>query len=107
MKGVANPGALESMPNVAAWLRHSHAAGRIVCEAYPADLDAETRNRVLALENVLILVEAYDEKLDLASRNLPFVSVLPVSAVDPRSLLSHDHVLATVAAVRMLEEKLS
>lgn len=54
MKGVANPGALESMPNVAAWLRHSHAAGRIVCEAYPADLDAETRNRVLALENVLV-----------------------------------------------------
>jgi PPK2 family polyphosphate:nucleotide phosphotransferase len=61
----------------------------------------------LALENVLILVEAYDEKLDLASRNLPFVSVLPVGAVDPRSLLSHDHVLATVAAVRLLEEKLS
>src|SRR5512146_642765 len=61
----------------------------------------------LNLENVLILVEAYDEKLDLASRNLPFVSVLPVGAVDPRSLLSHDHVLATVAAVRMLEEKLS
>src|SRR5512139_1145008 len=61
----------------------------------------------LNLENVLILVEAYDEKLDLASRNLPFVSVLPVGSVDPRSLLSHDHVLATVAAVRMLEEKLS
>ena len=65
------------------------------------------RLKELALENVLILVEAYDEKLDLASRNLPFVSVLPVGAVDPRSLLSHDHVLATVAAVRMLEEKLS
>ena len=65
------------------------------------------RLKELSLENVLILVEAYDEKLDLASRNLPFVSVLPVGAVDPRSLLSHDHVLATVAAVRMLEEKLS
>jgi large subunit ribosomal protein L4 len=61
----------------------------------------------LSLENVLIVVEAYDEKLDLASRNLPGVAVLPVAAIDPRSLLSHDHVLATVAAVRMLEEKLS
>jgi large subunit ribosomal protein L4 len=61
----------------------------------------------LGLGNVLILVEAYDKKLDLASRNLPGVAVLPVAAVDPRSLLSHDHVLATVAAVRMLEEKLS
>jgi large subunit ribosomal protein L4 len=56
---------------------------------------------------VLILVEAYDEKLDLASRNLHGVSVLPVAAIDPRSLLSHDRVLATVGAVRMLEEKLS
>jgi len=61
----------------------------------------------LGLDNVLILVEAYDEKLDLASRNLVGVSVLPVAAIDPRSLLGHDHVLATVGAVRMLEEKLS
>jgi large subunit ribosomal protein L4 len=61
----------------------------------------------LNLGNVLILVEAYDEKLDLASRNLLGVSVLPVSAVDPQSLLAHEHVLATVGAVRMLEEKLA
>jgi large subunit ribosomal protein L4 len=61
----------------------------------------------LKLDNVLILVEAHDEKLDLASRNLHGVSVLPVAAIDPRSLMSHDHVLATVAAVRMLEERLS
>jgi len=59
------------------------------------------------LSNVLILVEAYDEKLDLASRNLPFVSVLPVTGVDPVSLLRHEKVLATVGAVRMLEEKLA
>ena len=57
--------------------------------------------------DVLILVEAYDEKLDLASRNLPGVAVLPVAAIDPRSLLAHEHVLATVGAVRMLEERLA
>lgn len=57
--------------------------------------------------DVLILVEAYDEKLDLASRNLPGVAVLPVAAIDPRSLLAHGHVLATVGAVRMLEERLA
>jgi len=65
------------------------------------------RLKDLKLENVLILLEAPDEKLALASRNLHGVSVLPVASVDPRSLLSHDHVLATVAAVRMLEERLS
>jgi large subunit ribosomal protein L4 len=58
-------------------------------------------------DNVLILVEAHDEKLELASRNLFGVSVLPVASLDPRSLLSHDRVLATVGAIRMLEEKLA
>jgi large subunit ribosomal protein L4 len=61
----------------------------------------------LNLDNVLIVVEAYDEKLELASRNLIGVSVLPVSAVDPVSLIRHERVLATVGAIRMLEEKLA
>ncbi len=77
------------------------------------DLEAP-KTRLLAAKlrdmghaDVLILVEAYDEKLHLASRNLMGVTVLPVAAIDPVSLLGHEHVLATVAAVRMLEEKLA
>ena len=66
-----------------------------------------TRLKELDLADVLIVVEAYDEKLDLASRNLHGVSVLPVSAVDPVSLIRHERVLATVGAIRMLEEKLA
>lgn len=58
-------------------------------------------------DNVLVLVEAFDEKLALASRNLPYIDVLPVSALDPLSLARHDKVLATVAAVRLLEERLA
>jgi carbonic anhydrase len=42
------------MPNVAAWLRHSHAADRIVCEAYPDDIAPHDRLRALALENVVV-----------------------------------------------------
>ena len=57
--------------------------------------------------NVLVLVEAYDEKLELAARNLPYIDVLPVSALDPLSLARHDQILATVAAVRLLEERLA
>ena len=66
-----------------------------------------TRLKELGLNDVLIVVEAYDEKLELASRNLLGVTVLPVTAVDPVSLIRHERVLATVAAVRMLEEKLA
>ena len=39
---------------------------------------------------MLIVVEAYDEKLELASRNLPASTVLPVTAVDPVSLVRHE-----------------
>jgi large subunit ribosomal protein L4 len=65
------------------------------------------RLKELGLANVLILIEAHDEKLDLAARNLPYVDVLPVASVDPLSLASHQSVLATVGALRLLEERLA
>ena len=61
----------------------------------------------LGLDNVLILVEAYDEKLHLASRNLANVDVRTVANLDPLSLARYPKVLATVGALRMLEEKLA
>ena len=66
-----------------------------------------TKLKEMGLADVLIVVEAFDEKLELASRNLNGVTVLPVTAVDPVSLIRHERVLATVGAVRMLEEKLA
>jgi large subunit ribosomal protein L4 len=60
----------------------------------------------LALDDVLIIVEAADEKLTLAARNLPHVELLPAAAINPVSLARHDKVLATVGAVKMLEERL-
>ena len=62
--------------------------------------------KALSLDNVLIIVEAADEKLELAARNLPYVELLPASAVNPVSLARHDKVLATVGAVKLLEERL-
>ena len=62
--------------------------------------------KLLALGNVLIIVEALDEKLFLAARNLPGVEILAVGSVNPVSLVAHDKVLATVAAVKLIEERL-
>src|SRR5688572_5112418 len=59
------------------------------------------------LDHVLILIEAYDEKLHLAARNLANVDVLTVASLDPVSLARYPKVLATVGALRMLEEKLA
>ena len=60
----------------------------------------------LALEDVLILVEAPDERLSLAARNLPGVELLPASALNPVSLARHEKVLATIGAVKLIEERL-
>jgi large subunit ribosomal protein L4 len=59
-----------------------------------------------SLQSVLIVVEATDEKLFLAARNLPQVEVIEVSGLNPLSLARHDKVLMTVGAVKMLEERL-
>jgi large subunit ribosomal protein L4 len=59
-----------------------------------------------SLESVLIVVEASDQKLFLAARNLPRVEVIEVSTLNPLSLARHAKVLMTVGAVKMLEERL-
>lgn len=66
-----------------------------------------TKLKEFGLERVLILIEGFDEKLELAARNLPYVDVLPAASIDPLSLAKFQHVLATVGAVRVLEEKLA
>ena len=54
MKGLCCPHLLEPMPNVAAWLRHSHAAHSVVSQAYPQGLSEPDMIRAVALENVLV-----------------------------------------------------
>jgi large subunit ribosomal protein L4 len=58
------------------------------------------------LTRALILVEAYEEKLFLAARNIPHVEVMAVAALDPLSLVKHDKVIATVAALKLLDQRL-
>lgn len=82
----------------------------VVAESLSVDVP-KTKALLAQLEthgvsNVLIVVEAVDEKLFLAARNLPDVDVLPAAALDPLSLASHDKVLMTVGAVKMIEERL-
>jgi large subunit ribosomal protein L4 len=61
----------------------------------------------LNAERALILVEAFEEKLFLASRNLPHVEALTAGELDPVSLARHEKVIVTVGALKMLEERLA
>jgi large subunit ribosomal protein L4 len=65
-----------------------------------------TQLKSWSLESVLIIVEATDEKLYLASRNLPHVEVIDVTQINPLSLAAYDKVLMTVGAVKLVEERL-
>jgi len=74
---------------------------------------AEPKTKLLAsrlkswsLADVLIVVEAIDERLFRAARNLPHVEVIEATGLNPLALASHDKVLMTVGAVKMLEERL-
>lgn len=58
-------------------------------------------------DNVLVLVDGFDENLYLSSRNLPNVLVLEAQYIDPVSLVRFPNVVATKAAVRRLEEVLA
>ena len=60
----------------------------------------------LSVENALIVVEGFDANLCLAARNLVHVDVLDAASVDPVSLVGHENVVMTVAAVKLLEERL-
>jgi large subunit ribosomal protein L4 len=61
----------------------------------------------LGLDNVLIVNEAFDEKVFLSARNLPNVGICDVSAVDPVVLLRFEKVLITLPALKLIEERLT
>ncbi len=61
----------------------------------------------MELDNVLILNEAFDEKLFLAARNLPNVGICDVASMDPVVLIRFEKVLVSLPALKLIEERLS
>ena len=65
------------------------------------------RLKELGIQDVLILTVESDRNLELAARNLPDVEVRNVAHIDPVCLLAHEKVLATLPALKVVEERLS
>jgi large subunit ribosomal protein L4 len=57
-------------------------------------------------KRVLIVTDELTDNLILASRNIPYVEVAAVSAINPVGLVSADKVIATSAAIKKIEEHL-
>ncbi|MFZ9082617.1 MAG: 50S ribosomal protein L4 [Burkholderiaceae bacterium] len=61
----------------------------------------------MGMDSVLLITEAFDETLYLASRNLQSIAVIEPEAADPLSLIYFDKVVVTRAALSRFEEMLS
>lgn len=76
------------------------------------DLDAPKTKQLAAMlaglgvDNALIVVAEESRNLELAARNLPGVSVLTASQIDPVSLIGHEKVIMTVDAAKKIDEAL-
>ncbi|AGM41588.1 50S ribosomal protein L4 [Spiribacter salinus M19-40] len=78
------------------------------------DVDSPQTKAVLAKvhklvksDDVLVVGAKVSENLYLAVRNLPRVDVRDTEALDPVTLLTHEHVVMTVDALRQVEEWLA
>ena len=65
-----------------------------------------TLNELKLGQNVLIITEAVEENLYLSARNLPYIEVRDVAAVDPVCLIAAEKIVITTAALRQVEELL-
>ena len=60
--------------------------------------------KAMGLDSVMVISDAVDDNLALASRNLPNVLVIEPRYTDPLSLVFYKKVLVTKAAIEQLKE---
>jgi large subunit ribosomal protein L4 len=73
----------------------------------PKTRDVSDKLKALGANNALIIDATPDDALFLSARNIPYVEVSDSADVDPVSLIRHDKVVMTVAAIKQIEERLS
>jgi large subunit ribosomal protein L4 len=73
----------------------------------PKTKELATMLKKLELDNVLIVNEAFDEKVFLSARNLPNVGICDAGSIDPVVLMRFEKVLITLPALKLVEERLS
>ncbi len=86
--------------------------GRLVVSSDIVPSTSKTKELSGKLKNVdakriLIVVDRLDANLALASRNIPYVEVIEAINLSPVLLVSADKVIATPAALKEIEERLS
>lgn len=71
----------------------------------PKTKEAASKLKAMGLEgSVLLITDAVDENIYLATRNLPRVSVVEPRYADPLSLVHYKNIVVTKAAIKQFEE---
>lgn len=96
-------GAIGSILSELVRLGRMHVIDGITLDA-PKTKQLVGKLKEMELDNALIVTEAVEQNLYLASRNLPDVLVVDVAAADPVSLLRFENVVLTAGAVKRFEE---
>jgi large subunit ribosomal protein L4 len=73
----------------------------------PKTKELNEKLKVIDAKRILILVDSVDVNLALASRNIPNVQVIEATNLNPVLLVSADRVIATPAAIKVIEERLA
>lgn len=73
----------------------------------PKTKDFLAKIKDIDAKRILIVIDELNENLILAARNLPYIAVVTSTSVDPVSLVSADMVIATTAALKLIEERLA
>lgn len=77
------------------------------CLSAPKTKDLATRLKTLGLSSALFIDGSIvDDNFALASRNMPFIDVLPTIGANVYDILRRDTLVLTKAAVQALEERL-
>lgn len=73
----------------------------------PKTKELNAKLKAIDAKRILIVVDAVNENLALASRNIPYVEVAEAANLNPVLLVSADKVIATPTALKQLEERLA
>lgn len=73
----------------------------------PKTKDFVAKLKGLDARRILIVVDAVDQNLALASRNVPYVEVVEANNLNPVLLVSAEKVIATSGALKKIEEHLA
>jgi large subunit ribosomal protein L4 len=73
----------------------------------PKTKDFAAKLQSLNARRILIVVDAVDQNLALASRNIPYVEVVEANNLNPVLLVSAEKVIATPGALKKIEEHLA